>query len=71
MDKVESYFTLIEGFLAPTSNPLLAVEELYNIKQNSMTSSEFFDVVCRTARQYNFANREAEERAIRDEIYRG
>ena len=71
MDKIESYFTLIERFLAPKSNPLLAVKELYNMKQNSMTSSEFFDKVSTTARQCNFPNKDADKRAIRDVIYRG
>ena len=37
-DHIESYFTLFELLLAPRSNPLLAVEDLYLTKQGSMTS---------------------------------
>ena len=37
-EKIESYFTLFESFLAPKSNPLLAVEELFFAKQGSMDS---------------------------------
>ena len=40
-DCTESYFTLFELSLAPRSNPLLAVEDLYLTKQGSMTSGEF------------------------------
>ena len=40
-DRIESYFTLFELSLAPRSNPLLAVEDLYLAKQGSMTSGEF------------------------------
>ena len=40
-DHIESYFTLFELSLAPRSNPLLAVEDLYLTKQGSMTSEEF------------------------------
>lgn len=31
-DNLETYFTLFESLLAPKSNPLLAFEELYNLK---------------------------------------
>ena len=41
LDRIESYFTLFESLLAPRSNPLLAVKELYFTKQGSMNSGEF------------------------------
>ena len=45
LDKVESYFTLCENILTPTSNPLLAVEDLHLTKQGSMTSEEFLIIL--------------------------
>ena len=42
LDRVESYFSLVESILTPRSNPLLAVEELHLAKQGSMTSQEFY-----------------------------
>ena len=44
-DRIESYFTLFELSLAPRSNPLLAVEDLYLAKQGSMTSGEFTPIL--------------------------
>ena len=38
---IESYFTLFESILASKSNPLLAVEELYVLKQGSMILKSF------------------------------
>ena len=70
-DDLESYFTLFELLLAPKSNPLLAVEELYILKQNSMTSGKFHAQISKTAKRCTFPNKEAEERAIRDVLYRG
>ena len=67
---IESYFTLFELLLAPKSNPLLAVEELHFTKQGSMTSGEFHSHIVKIAR-CQFANPEAEERAIRDAIILG
>ena len=43
-EKIESYFTLFESLLAPRSNPLLPVEELYFAKQCSMDSG--FSCTC-------------------------
>ena len=57
--------------LAPKSNPSLAFEELYILKQGSMTSREFHAQITKTAKRCNFSNKEAEERAIRDVLYMG
>ena len=57
--------------LAPTSNPLLAVEELHFAKQGSMTSGEFHSHIVKIAKICQFPNPEAEERAIRDAIFLG
>ena len=46
---IESYFTLFELFLAPKSNPLLAVE-LHFVKQGSMTSGEFHSHIVKIAK---------------------
>ena len=46
---IESYFTLFELMLAPKSNPLLAVKELYILKQGSITSREFHAQITKTA----------------------
>ena len=70
-ESIESYFTLFELFLAPKSNPLLAVEELHFAKQDSMTSGEFHSHVLKIAKKYKFPNPQAEERAIRDAIFLG
>ena len=70
-DKIESYFTLFESLLALKSNPLLAVEELYFAKQDSMTSGEFHSYIVKIAKRCQFPNPEAEERAIRDAIFLG
>ena len=69
-DKLELYFTFIENLLAPKSNPLLAVEELYNLKQSSMTMAEFHTQISKMVRRCNFPNKEAGERSIKD-VYRG
>ena len=71
LDKVESYFTLVENILTPRSNPLLAVEELHLTKQGSMTSEEFYSQVLEIVKRCQFPNQEAEERAIRDAIFIG
>ena len=68
---IESYFTMFELFLAPKSNPLLAVEELHFAKQGSMTSGEFHSHIVKIAKRCKFPNPEAEERAIRDAIFLG
>ena len=70
-DKIESYFTLFKSLLAPKSNPLLAVEELHFAKQGSVTSREFHSHIVKIAKRCQFANPEAEERAIRDAIFLG
>ena len=70
-DKLESYFTLIENLLAPRSNLLLVVEEQYVLKQNSMTAGDFHALISKTAQRCNFPSKEAQERAIRDILYRG
>ena len=70
-EQIESYFILFESLLALKSNPLLAVEELHFAKQGSMTSGEFHSHVVKIAKQYQFPNPEAEERAIRDVIFLG
>ena len=67
-ERIESYFTLFELLLAPTSNPLLAAEELHFAKQGSMTSGEFHSYI---VSKCQFPNPEAEERAIRDAIFLG
>ena len=68
---IASYFTLFELFLAPKSNPLLAVEELYFAKQGSMTPGEFHSHIVKIVKRCQFPNPEAEERAIRDAIFLG
>ena len=71
LDKVESYFSLVEHILTPRSNPLLAVEELHLAKQGSITSQEFYSQVLEIVKRCRFPNQEAEERAIRDAIFIG
>ena len=67
-DRIESYFTLFELSLAPRSNPLLAVEDLYLTKQGSMTSGEFHSHIVKIVKRCQFPCQKAEERAIRDAI---
>ena len=71
LDKIESYFSLVESILIPRSNPLLAVEELHLAKQGSMTSEEFYSQILEIVKRCRFPNQEAEERAIRDAIFIG
>ena len=71
LDKVESYFALVENILTPRSNPLLVMEELHLAKQGSMTSEEFYSQVLEIVKRCQFPNQEAEERAIRDAIFIG
>ena len=71
LDKIESYFSLVESILTPRSNPLLAVEELHLEKQGSMTSEEFYSQILEIVKRCCFPNQEAEERAIRDAIFIG
>ena len=71
LDKVGSYFALVENILTPRSNPLLAVEELHLVKQGSMTSEEFYSQVLEIVKRCQFPNQEAEERAVRDAIFIG
>ena len=71
LDKVESYFSLVESILAPRSNPLLAVEELHLAKQGSMTSEEFYSQILEIVKRCQFPNQEAEDRAVRDAIFIG
>ena len=70
-DRIESYFTLFELSLAPRSNPLLAVEDLYLAKQGSMTSGEFHSHIVKIVKRCQFPCQKAEERAIRDAIFMG
>ena len=70
-DCIESYFTLFELSLAPKSNPLLAVEDLYLTKQGSMTSGEFHSHIVKIVKRCQFPCQKAEERAIRDTIFMG
>ena len=70
-EHIESYFTLFELLLALKSNPLLAVEELHFVKQDSMTSAEFHSHIVKIAKRCKFPNPEAEKRAIRDAIFMG
>ena len=69
LDKVESYFSLVESILTPRSNPLLAVEELHLAKQGSMTSEEFYSQILEIVKRCRFPNQEAEDRAVRDAIF--
>ena len=71
LDRVESYFSLVESILTPRSNPLLAVEELHLAKQGSMTSEEFYSQILEIVKRCRFPNQEAEDRAIRDAIFIG
>ena len=68
-ESIESYFTLFELLLAPKSNLLLAVEELYFAKQGSMTSREFHSHIVKIAKRCNFPNPQTEERVISDAIF--
>ena len=68
---IASYFTLFELYLAPKSNPLLAVEDLHFAKQGSLTSGEFHSHIIKIVKRCQFPNPEAEERAIRDAIFLG
>ena len=71
LDKIESYFSLVESILTPRSNPLLAMEELHLAKQGSMTSEEFYFQILEIVKRCWFPNQEAEDRAIRDAIFIG
>ena len=71
LDKIESYFTLCELTLTPRSNPLLAVEDLYLAKQDSMTSGEFHSHILKIVKRCQFPCQQAEERAVRDAIFMG
>ena len=71
LDKVESYFSLVENILTPRSNPLFAVEELHLAKQGSMTSEEFYSQILEIVKRCRFPNQEAEDRAVRDAIFIG
>ena len=71
LDKVESYFSLVESILTPRSNPLLVVEELHLAKQGSMTSEEFYSQILEIVKRCWFPNQEAEDRAVRDAIFIG
>ena len=71
LDKIESYFSLVESILTPRSNPLLATEELHLAKQGSMTSEEFYSQILEIVKRCQFPNQEAEDRAIRDAIFIG
>ena len=71
LDKVESYFSLVENILTPRSNPLLAVEELHLAKQGSMTSEEFYSQILEIVKRCRFPNQEGEDRAVRDAIFIG
>ena len=64
-----SYFILFESMLAPKSNQLLAVKELYMMKQGSMTSGEFHAQITKVVKRCIFSNEKAEERAIRDVLF--
>ena len=66
---IASYFTLVELYLAPKPNPLLAVEDLHFAKQGSMTSGEFHFHINKIVKRCQFPNPEAEERAIRNAIF--
>ena len=57
--------------LAPKSNPLFAVKELYFAKQGSMNSGEFHAYVVKIVKRCKFSCVKAEERAIRDTIFLG
>ena len=70
-ESIANYFTLFELYLAPKSNPLLAVEDLHFTKQGSMTSGEFHSHIIKIVKRCQFPNPEAEERAIRDKIFLG
>ena len=71
LDKVESYFSLVESILTPRSNPLLAMEELHLAKQGSMTSEEFYCQILEIVKRCHFPNQAAEDRAVRDAIFIG
>ena len=70
-NSIESYFTLFESLLAPKSNPLLAVKELYMVKEGSMISGEFHVHITKIVKRCKFPYEKAEERAIRDALFLG
>ena len=70
-EHIESYFTLFELYLAPKSNPLLAVEDLHFAMQGSTTSGEFHSHIIKIVKRCQFPNLEAEERAMRNAIFLG
>ena len=59
-EKIESYFKLFELSLTPRSNPLLAVEDLYLVKQGSMTSGEFHSHILKIVKRCQFTCQKAE-----------
>ena len=60
LDKIESYFSLVESILTPRPNPLLAVEEIHLAKQGSMTSEEFYSQILEIVKRCHFPNQAAE-----------
>ena len=70
LDKIESYFILLESLLAPKSNPLLAVKELCFTKQGSMNSGKFYAHVVKIAKRYKFPCTK-HKKAIRDRFFLG
>ena len=55
--------------LAPKSNPLLAVEELFFAKQGPINSGEFHAHRVKIVKRCKFPCAKAEERTIRDTIF--
>ena len=47
------------------------MEELHLAKQGSMTSEEFYSQILEIVKRCQFPNQEAEDRAVRDEIFIG
>ena len=47
-DKIETYFTLLEEYIAHKAHVLLAVEELRTIKEGSMEFQEFYSKSAQT-----------------------
>ena len=66
LDQIESSFTFLERHITPKSNELLAVEELRNVLQGSMTAQDLSSIVLKIMKGCKFPNEAAENRALRD-----
>ena len=68
---VESYWTLLEEYMATKANELLFVFELRKAQQGNMTSEDFYTKVSKLVEDANSPNEPTKQRAIRDAVVCG